>query len=286
MKATVLGIMAGLLFGGSAMSADLTPYKAPPPPPAVPLAYDWSGVYVGGHIGGGWDTTKFSDTDAYSNLIACCIFVGTTNAGTAPSNLNTSSFLGGAQAGWMYQTGRLVVGGDFDWSATHMNGSANGVSFPAFAAGGPFAAGRFNVDTKWTATSTLTVGLARDRWMFYSKTGFAAAENTYKLNIGGLGGFGGAPAFAFSSSTNDTVVGWTFGTGVKWAFADNWFVNAEYDFLDFGSKSENLSGTFSTTPAAFAGSNGTATFTPTFRQYISEVKVGLNYKFSPGFLFW
>jgi outer membrane immunogenic protein len=282
MKATVLGIMAGLLFGGSAMSADLTPYKAPPPPPPVPVAYDWSGVYVGGHIGGGWDTTKFADPDAFSNLINCCILVSTTNSGTAPTDINSSSFLGGAQAGWMYQVGRLVVGGDFDWSGTHMNGSGNGVSFPALVGGTSAAAERYSVDTKWTATSTLTVGLARDRWMFYSKTGFAAAENTYKLNIAGLGG--GVP-FAFSSSTNDTVVGWTFGTGVKWAFADNWFVNAEYDYLDLGSKSQNLSGSFTATPAFLAVNPG-ATFTPTFRQYISEVKVGLNYKFSPGFLFW
>jgi outer membrane immunogenic protein len=225
MKATVLGIMAGLLFGGSAMSADLTPYKAPPPPPPAPLAYDWSGVYIGGHIGGGWDTTKFADPDAFSNLVNC--------------------------------------------------------SFPALAGGTSLATERYSVDTKWTATSTLTVGLARDRWMFYSKTGFAAAENTYKLNIAGSSF--GAP-FAFSSSTDDTVVGWTFGTGVKWAFADNWFVNAEYDYLDLGSKAQNLSGTFSATPAGAV--NPTATFTPTFRQYISEVKVGLNYKFSPGLLFW
>jgi outer membrane immunogenic protein len=281
MKATVLGIMAGLLFGGSAMSADLTPYKAPPPPPPAPLAYDWSGVYIGGHIGGGWDTTKFADPDAFSNLVNCCIFISTTGLGTAPSNINSSSFLGGAQAGWMYQVGRLVVGGDFDWSGTHMNGTGNGVSFPALAGGTSLATERYSVDTKWTATSTLTVGLARDRWMFYSKTGFAAAENTYKLNIAGSSF--GAP-FAFSSSTDDTVVGWTFGTGVKWAFADNWFVNAEYDYLDLGSKAQNLSGTFSATPAGAV--NPTATFTPTFRQYISEVKVGLNYKFSPGLLFW
>ncbi len=27
-------------------------------------------------------------------------------------------------------------------------------------------------------------------------------------------------------------------------------------------------------------------FTPTFNQHISEVKIGLSYKFMPGFLFW
>jgi outer membrane immunogenic protein len=283
MKATVLGIISGLLFGGSAMSADLTPYKAPPPPPPVPLAYDWSGVYIGGHIGGGWETTKFADPDAFSNVVNCCLFITGTNSGTVPANLNTSSFLGGAQAGWMYQTGRLVLGGDFDWSATHMSGTANGVSFPALVGGTARAAESFSVDTKWTATSTITLGLARDRWMFYSKTGVAAAESTYRLNVSGLGGLAGVTPFALSSSVNDTVVGWTVGTGVKWAFADNWFLNAEYDYLDFGTQTQRLSGTFTPTPP-FGGPG--ATFTPAFRQYISEVKVGLNYKFSPGFLFW
>jgi outer membrane immunogenic protein len=282
MKATVLGIMAGLLFGGSAMSADLTPYKAPPPPPPVPLAYDWSGVYIGGHIGGGWETTKFADPTEFSNLVNCCIFIGSTNSGSGAADLHTSSFLGGAQAGWMYQTGRLVLGGDFDWSATHMSGTANGVNFTPFTGSTARATETFNVDNKWTATSTITLGLARDRWMFYSKTGVAAAENTYRINASGLGGLAGTTPFAFSSSSvNDTIVGWTVGTGVKWAFADNWFLNAEYDYLDFGTKTQNLSGTFTAPPPAFA-----ATFTPTFRQYISEVKVGLNYKFSPGFLFW
>ncbi len=281
MKASVLGVIGALLFGGSAMSADIAYPKAPLPPPA-PLAYDWSGVYIGAHVGGGWETTRFADPDAYSNLVNCCIFIGTTQLGNAPTNANSSSFLGGAQIGWMYQIGRLVVGADADWSGTKMKGSGNGISFPTIT-GTSFANETYNVNTNWTATSTATVGLARDRWMFYSKAGVAAAESTYKLNIAGLGG--GVP-FAFSSSTNDTVIGWTVGTGVKWAFADNWFANVEYDYLDFGSKSQNMNGTFSATPAGFGAVGPAATFTPTFNQHISEVKVGLNYKFSPGFLFW
>jgi outer membrane immunogenic protein len=161
-----------------------------------------------------------------------------------------------------------------------MKGTGNGISFPAL--GGPsFANETYNVNTNWTATSTGTIGLARDRWMFYSKAGVAAAESTYKLNIVG---FGAGVPFAFAASTNDTVIGWTVGTGVKWAFADNWFVNVEYDYLDFGSKSQNMNSTFTAT--AFIAGSPAGTFTPTYNQHISEVKVGLNYKFSPGFLFW
>ena len=44
-----LSVVIGLVaLTGSAAAADL-PVKAPPPPAAS--AYDWTGVYVGGHIG-------------------------------------------------------------------------------------------------------------------------------------------------------------------------------------------------------------------------------------------
>jgi outer membrane immunogenic protein len=277
MKKLFAAILLSVAAVGQAAAADLAPVVRAP----MPASYDWSGFYVGAHAGGGWQSTSFADPDAYSNLINCCIFIGATNLGTAPGKDTSSSFLGGAQVGWMYQIGRLVVGSDFDWSATHLSGGANGVSFPTIT-GTSFANETYSVNTKWTATSTATVGIARDRWMLYSKAGVAAADSTYGLNIAGAGG--GVP-FSFGSSTSNTVIGWTVGTGVKWAFAQNWFANVEYDYLDFGSKAQNMNGVFTATPAFFAGSPA-ATFNPTFNQHISEVKVGLNYKFSPGFLFW
>jgi outer membrane immunogenic protein len=34
-----------------------------------------------------------------------------------------------------------------------------------------------------------------------------------------------------SFSNNNTNSGWTAGAGVEWAFADNWSVRAEYDYV-------------------------------------------------------
>ena len=101
---------SALLFTGPAFSADVTApvTKAPPPAPAL-VAYDWSGIYVGGHIGGGWSTTTFVDPGAAQILANCCVLNGL-QPGAAATNANPSSFIGGAQAGWMYQIGRLVVG--------------------------------------------------------------------------------------------------------------------------------------------------------------------------------
>jgi opacity protein-like surface antigen len=70
---------------------------------------------------------------------------------------------------------------------------------------------------------------------------------------------------------------------VKLAVSGNWFVNAEYDFLDF-DKVESLPGTF-TAPPQFPALTA-ATFRPTFNPAISEVKVGLNYKFTTSLSLW
>ena len=166
-----------------------------------------------------------------------------------------------------------MVGSDFDWSATSLNNGGTR-SFPALAGGALFANESYTANTKWTATSTATVGLARDRWMLYSKAGVAWAHDDFRLNVAGQGGFGGPGVpFAFSSTASDTVTGWTVGVGLKWAIWDNWFANVEYDYLDFGSKAQNLSGTFTAQPAAFVGASPGATFfSPTFNQNISELE--------------
>jgi opacity protein-like surface antigen len=123
--------------------------------------------------------------------------------------------------------------------------------------------------------------------MLYSKAGFAWAHNDYALSIAGacFNNCGGPIPFFNNSTASDTVVGWTVGTGRKWAVWDNWFLSLEYDFLGFGSKVQNFNGVISATPF-HPTFNPSMTFTPTFYQNISELKAGLNYKFGSGTLFW
>lgn len=141
--------------------------------------------------------------------------------------------------------------------------------------------------TEWTSTGTGVIGFASNSWMLYGKAGAAMAQNNYSLAISGIGiVFVPSGPFAFNSSTSDIVFGWTAGLGLKWAISPNWFVNAEYDFLDFGTKAENLSGNFTATPAANSSSTTAATFHPLFAPNISEVKLGLNYKLPTSATLW
>jgi opacity protein-like surface antigen len=49
------GVAVTAIMAGSAFAADM-PLKAPP----QVLAYDWSGMYIGGVVGGGWGTSDSS----------------------------------------------------------------------------------------------------------------------------------------------------------------------------------------------------------------------------------
>ena len=54
-----------LVFVGSAYAADLSgalPSKAPPP--AASASYDWTGVYVGGHLGYATGSSDWTATQA------------------------------------------------------------------------------------------------------------------------------------------------------------------------------------------------------------------------------
>jgi opacity protein-like surface antigen len=85
--------------------------------------------------------------------------------------------------------------------------------------------------------------------MFYSKVGAAWSRHEYGLALNGQGtcaGFGPPPAFTFfttpapfgfaPTNVSERLLGWTVGTGVKWAISNSWFLNVEYDYMDFGSR--------------------------------------------------
>ncbi|HEY7298125.1 MAG TPA: outer membrane beta-barrel protein [Xanthobacteraceae bacterium] len=170
-KLSLVGLAGlALLAAGSANAADIAArpiLKAPPPPPP---AYNWSGFYVGGHIGGGWarqaweEETKFGNgfgdvchfleldggepgpsTPEDPGAIAICPFDALANApgsgfgqnGSVGSH-NAIGFLGGVQAGfnWQQPGSHWVLGveGQFSWSdlkGDHQN-SISGASVEEF----------------------------------------------------------------------------------------------------------------------------------------------------------
>jgi outer membrane immunogenic protein len=268
-KLIMVGFAVGALVAtGSANAADL-PFKAPPRAVApAPAAYDWSGIYVGAHVGGGWATNDQSDPGLG--------IIGTLLGVPPVQTTDSSGILGGVQAGWNYQIGRFVIGTEVDFSWADVTGTSTSTFAAGIAGPGTSISRSLAADTDWIATSTIRLGYAHDRWMFYSKAGAAFAHTNYTVNWVGNGA-GGANLFA--GTGDQTHVGWTVGFGAEWAFWNNWSAKLEYDFMDFGSKTVTVNGVIG--PGTI---NAPASFGLVNEQTISMVKFGVNYKISP--LLW
>jgi opacity protein-like surface antigen len=124
------------------------------------------------------------------------------------------------------------------------------------------------------ATATGRVGYAYGRTLYYVKGGAAFEDSSVSVscNFGPTATVGVrtclnqalavTPGF---STANKTRVGWTLGYGAEFDLGKNWSAKAEYDYMSFGRHTA-------------LATDGTTTLTD--RSSISQVKVGLNYRFS------
>ena len=198
---------AGLSIG-AATAADLPVRVAPPTVPPVAYVqpvYNWSGFYVGGHIGGGFADSSWSDP-----------FTG------ANKTVNKLGFLGGGQVGANIQFNALVLGveGDFSWTGLGLKGT-----------GTDSIGNTIGTTTNWTSTVTGRVGAAFDRLLVYGKGGVAFAQDqSSQTDLG-----------ANTASTTFMRTGWTAGAGLEYGLSQNWSAKIEYDYLGFGSKALNFS---------------------------------------------
>ena len=172
--------------------------------------YDWSGPYLGGHLGygrGGAASGTAFDPDA-----------------TSGSNAFGSSFAG-VQAGYnVVFPSRLFLGVEAD------------VSFA-----------NFYLDDQITARSTSRsvitdsldyvgrargrVGYAFDRWLIYGTGGFAWSQSRIVESPGSAGN---------DDTALRTHVGWVVGGGAELAIAPQWSARLEYLYDRFGSVSATL----------------------------------------------
>jgi outer membrane immunogenic protein len=204
-----LALAAAMLASAAAVSDAAEPVRYPAypaypayAPPPIPLVYNWTGFYVGGHVGVGWSGGDGGD--------------------------NSSGFLGGGQAGFNYQINQWVLGveGQFSWTGIKDNVNATFV-FP-----GAIATANAEASLDWVSTFGAKFGYAFDRWLIYGKAGGAWAHATANIGVsviapGVVGGIAG--------SIDQTVSGWMLGIGTEYALWNNWSAKIEYNMMDFGS---------------------------------------------------
>ena len=244
-KAFVAGLaVAALALGvppASAADVDTRPvYKAPP---ITPSYYNWSGFYVGGHVGGAWADKNWTQT-----------FPGAFTGNT--SSFSADGFIGGGQIGYNWQTGALVFGVEADASKSGQSGSG-AQTVPGWTSA---------TDINWIGTVTGRVGYAWDRMMLYGKGGFAWADEDHSQSLGGV----------LVSTTNASHTGWTLGLGLEYAITNNWSAKIEYNYIDLGARNVGFANAVPPTPGARAVDGFD------IDQTMHVVKFGVNYRFDWG----
>jgi high affinity Mn2+ porin len=201
--ATTCSFVTGCLAAEISVVGSM-PLKAPPI-----ATYDWSGFYVGGHVGYGRGNGRDTLFD--------------TNPTAADSSFG--SLFGGMQFGYNYRLpSRLLVGieGDFSFPNYLDDGIVASRSTPASS-----------VTEKLDFISTVRgrAGYAFDHWLFYATGGLAWSQARFLEDSN-------------STGNQDKILrkraGWALGAGAELAIAPGWTARFEYLYDRLGK----ASGTF------------------------------------------
>jgi outer membrane immunogenic protein len=242
-KILLAATTALIAVGGMASAADLEPKMATKAPVMALVPYagtNWTGCYLGAHVGGGWGRKDFSDPPAS---------VGTIAPAGQSVRVDTSGILGGGQIGCNYEfMPHWVAGLEGDISAADIKGVTTD----------PFFTGKnFAPRTSWIASATGRLGYSFDSLLFYAKGGGAWAGDHYDSTLNQ----------STTASAKETRSGWTAGGGIEWALTSNWSTRVEYDHYDFGTRSVVLIDPL------------TRTLNANIKQQIDAVTLGVNYRF-------
>lgn len=242
----VAGVLA-VALAGSASAADLAPiYKAPPV-----AAFSWTGCYVGGHVGG---AVNDSNLTAYPGAGATAAAVA---ANTTSYGFSDTSFTGGVQYGCNRQYGQWVIGMDSSFSWAGINDSVTAAY--AAAAGVGARTETLTQTLDWYSTTRGRLGwLPQQNLMVYVAGGLATGrvDSSYSNTLG------------FAGSDDSFRWGWTIGGGLEYALSRDWFLRAEYMYVDLGSYSYDSPGA------------GGTTWTTDVDTKFHVARVGLSYRFT------
>jgi outer membrane immunogenic protein len=205
MKKVLLASTALLtLVSNAAMAADLSkPPRAAPVYTKAPImpVYNWTGCYVGGHVGGAWSQDQYT-LDNGAGLVESFSF-------------NPNSVIGGGQLGCQVQVNSFVFGAEGTWSGLDLKQTDNSVLSPGR---------QRSLKLDEIATVAGRAGFTAGNWLFYAKGGWADARiETFAIN----------PATNVSIDLTSWQSGWVAGGGVEWMVWQSFVLGGEFNYYSF-----------------------------------------------------
>jgi len=189
----------------AAVAAD-QPTVFPVKAPRLAPAFDWSGLYIGGHAGyGGGDFGPGTNPLPQQGVFF-------------PHSI--TGLIGGYQAGYNLQLpGKWVLGVEAD------------ISFTSPLDRPKLEPAPLNTTFDYFGTTRARIGYAFGPWLPYVTGGAAWGRTRVDLNDAAGDVIGQKSRFHF---------GWVAGAGVEMAMGGNWSAKAEYNYIDLGARTYGL----------------------------------------------
>lgn len=183
--AVAFGAVVAVALPTPAGAADLTPNAYAAAVPYYPPG--WAGPYIGATAGYEWGSVD--------------------NSATHPSG-----FAGGVEAGWNWQSGSFVYGGETDFNVS--------------GAEDTFAPYQFS--NPWFGTVRGRAGFAFNNVLIFGTAGLSYGELTAD--------------FSGNLSESHTSFGLVAGVGAEVSFTPHWSAKAEWLYLDFADRDFSVTG--------------------------------------------
>ena len=281
MKKLLLAAAASILMTGAASAADMAP-RYTKAPPAVAEVWSWTGFYVGGFVGWAGDREDAVSTALPSPGFGAPAVGGADLAGfgllPTAHNLNRDGFIGGAYAGYNWQSGQWLLGVEADVAYLDRTTSNAQALIQTFGLGPP-QRGVMTVtaDGHWLGSVRGRVGVTFNKVLLYATGGVAFRDDSgYSAAVvpnavapdlngwpGGVVRFGG------------NQVGYAAGVGGEWMISPNWILRAEY--LHYGFK--GATGTLGVVADTCTAAVNCRFVVSTSDRNIDTARVGIAYKF-------
>lgn len=290
-RALMLGRLALFTFvlAAPASAADLSrPPRAPVVPP--PVAFSWTGCYVGGYLGGAGSGREAVFTDLGNSLFGAYAGGATTRPPIAGTHMwdvpLDASAIGGGTLGcnWQPAGSAFVLGVEGEGGYLKLKGSAFDplisptLTVAAFR-GTPDVLGSAQ-EGGWYAMATGRLGYAFDHVLAYVKGGAAFVPIRASILDNCLNVAAGCGNWVISTGASATATTGTIGGGLEWAFAPNWSIKGEYMFVGLGSHDIVSCGTSHSGAQLSVTPGGDFCFNHNFPG-IHTGKIGINFHFGP-----
>jgi outer membrane immunogenic protein len=202
---------AALIGGGTVASAADLSYKDTPSYGAAPAAV-WSGLYIGGHLGGLWSGDRDISTAKRwchygKDGKDCSEWKETDKVKFNEDEDDDVSFIGGVHLGYNWQRDNTVLGVEADVS--------------------------FADEVDYLASLRARLGYAAGDFLIYATAGVAFAgldEDALSVKVS-------SKDYSFATD-DDTQVGLVVGGGIEYKLRSNWSVGLEGLYYAFGEESD------------------------------------------------